>query len=166
MRALVTVFAALAFAAPASGGVQLGIFGPLPRFQSLTGQHSDVGHVIFGWGQATFSQLIPQLGEMPMIGFGADTITPLAIARGGGDSYLVALNRAAADFGRPIYIRPMGEMNGHWNPYCAYDKNGTPRNVAHSTLAFRRAFARIYLIVHGGPAAKINGELRKLKLPR
>jgi hypothetical protein len=167
VRFLAVALAMLAFATPASAGVQLGIFGPLPRFQSLTGQQSEVGHVIFGWGQATFSQLIPQLGDMPMIGFssGDDAITPLAIARGGGDPYLFALNEAAASFGNPMYIRPLGEMNGHWNAYCAYNKNGTPRNAAHSTLAFQRAFARIYLIVHGGAAATINAELRKLELP-
>jgi hypothetical protein len=160
--------ASLVFASPACAGVQLGVFGPLPRFQSLTGQQSDVGHVIFGWGQATFSQLMPQLGEMPMIGFdtGADAITPLAIARGAGDTYLFALNGSAAAFARPIYVRPMGEMNGHWNPYSAYDHNGSARDAAHSSAAFRRAFARIYLIVHGGPAARINAELRKLQLPQ
>jgi hypothetical protein len=166
--ALAALTLALSASAPAaSSRPRLGVFGPIDRFHGLTGQRSQVGHVIFGWGQATFAQLIPQLGEMPMIGFdtGNDAITPLAIARGRGDTYLFELNQAAAAFGRPIYIRPMGEMNGHWNAYCAYNRNGTPRDAAHSTLAFRQAFARIYLIVHGGPATRINAALRKLGLP-
>ena len=57
----------------------------------------------------------------------------------------------------------MGEMNGHWNPYCAFNQNGSSRGAAHSTAAFRKAFARIYLIMHGGPA--VNARLRALKLP-
>jgi hypothetical protein len=164
---LLTLALALVLVPGATAKPLLGIFGPIDRFNSLTGQDSEVGHVIFGWGQATFSQLLPQMGEMPMIGFdtGRNAITPLTIARGGGDSYLFALNQAAADFGRPMYVRPMAEMNGHWNPYCAFNRNGTPRDPAHATTAFRKAFARIYLIVHGGPAAVVDAKLRALGLP-
>src|SRR5437868_12103302 len=25
---------------------------------------------------------------------------------------------------RPVYLRPFGEMNGHWNTYCAYTASG------------------------------------------
>jgi len=56
-------------------------------------------------------------------------------------------------------------MNGHWNSYCAYTKSGRSKGAAYSTAAFRKAFARIYLIVHGGPAATINARLAALKLP-
>ena len=34
-------------------------------------------------------------------------------------------------------------MNGHWNPYSAYNEDGTSRGPDHSTAAFRKAFARI-----------------------
>ena len=43
-------------------------------------------------------------------------------------------------------------MNGHWNPYSAYNANGTPRDRGHSTKNFRRAWQRIVLIVRGGTA--------------
>ena len=61
-----------------------------------------------------------------MLGFGtgqgsAESITPLAIARGGGDTFLLAMSQSARDLQRAVYIRPLGEMNGHWNPYCAYN---------------------------------------------
>ena len=49
--------------------VQLGIFGNIGRIQALTGQQTQVGHVIVGWGQDTFDQLWPLLGPMPMLGF-------------------------------------------------------------------------------------------------
>jgi hypothetical protein len=112
----------LAPGASARGSTQLGVFGNLDRFASLTGQHSQVGHVIVGWGQSTFSQIWPTLGPMPMLGFGsgagsgAESITPLEIAHGQGDGYLLAMSASARSLGRPVYIRPLPEMNGHWNP--------------------------------------------------
>jgi hypothetical protein len=57
----------------------------------------------------------------------------------------------------------MGEMNGHWNAYSAFEQNGRARDRDHSTAAFRRAFARIYLIVHGG--SSVNAKLRRLGEP-
>src|SRR5207302_477194 len=69
---------------------------------------------------------------------------------------------ALHDWNRPVYVRPLAEMNGHWNDYCAYNADGTARGADHSTAAFRKAFARIYLIVHGGP--QVNGQLASLGL--
>src|SRR3954470_12608905 len=103
-----------AVAAHRTAPVQLGIFGNINRIQVLTGQQSQVGHVIVGWGQNTFDQIWPTLGPVPMLGFstGQDVITPLAIARGGGDAFLLEMSQSARALGRPVYIRPMGEMNG------------------------------------------------------
>ena len=168
IRAVIAAMALL-FAPGAAGATQLGIYGNIDRFASLTGQHSEVGHVIVGWGQSTFSQIWPTLGPEPMLGFGtgpgssAESITPLDIARGRGDGYLLEMSASARGLGKPVYIRPLPEMNGHWNPYCAYNANGTPRGATHSTAAFRAAFARIYLIMHGGP--QVNAQLRRLHLP-
>ena len=58
----------------------------------------------------------------------------------------------------------MGEMNGHWNPYCAYTASGRPKGASHSTAAFRKAFARIYVILHGGTMDEMNAKLRRLGL--
>ena len=155
----------------------LGIFGDPVRFEQLTGQRSSVRHVILGWNQGLtwgkpLGQLVPTLGPVPMIGVGTksgwpnptEAITPLGIAQGKGDAYLVALNRAIAAFeGERIYLRPLGEMNGHWNAYCAFTKTGASKGPQYATTAFRRAFARIYLIVHGGQA--VNARLKSLGLP-
>ena len=166
---LVVVLAALVLVPAAGSATQLGIYGNLDRFESLTGQHSQVGHVIVGWGQTTFPQIWPTLGPVPMLGFGtgtgggAESISPLDIARGRGDSFLLAMSTSARELKRAVYIRPLPEMNGHWNPYCAYNTNGSSRGSTHSTAAFRKAFARIYLIMHGGP--NVNARLRALHLP-
>ena len=31
----------------------------------------------------------------------------------------------------------MPEMNGHWNPYCAYNANGSRRGGDHATSDFQ-----------------------------
>jgi hypothetical protein len=56
-------------------------------------------------------------------------------------------------------------MNGHWNPYSAYNANGTLRGKSHSQKNFRRAFKRIYLILHGGDRETINQRLASSGMP-
>ncbi|HSP71831.1 MAG TPA: hypothetical protein VLN26_05630 [Gaiellaceae bacterium] len=170
---------ALGLAAPAAARTPplLGIRGDAARFADLTGQRSTVVHQIVGWGQGQawgsgFAQLLGTMGDVPMLGIGtsakwpsrAEAITPHGIAFGQGDGYLVALNRAIADFAKPLYIRPLGEMNGHWNLYCAFTKAGKAK-PRHSTADFRKAFARIYLILHGGDVAAVDAKLKRLGLP-
>jgi hypothetical protein len=169
-RALTAGLVLLALSAGGSGTaagprVMLGVLGPDDRFHALTGQQSAVKHEIFAFGQSSFHQVFDEHGPAPMIGFGASGITPRDIAQGGGDSFLFALNAYAASLPGPVFVRPMGEMNGHWNPYCAYNQDGSSRGPKFSTAAFRNAFARIYVIVHGGPKAAINARLRKIGLP-
>jgi hypothetical protein len=145
--------------------IMLGVLGPHDRFESLTGQRSVVKHEIFAFGQASFHQVFAPEGPAPMIGFGATGIAPLDIARGRGDSFLIALNAYANSVKGLVFVRPMGEMNGHWNPYCAFNRDGSSRGPRYSTAAFKKAFARIYLVAHGGPKAAINAQLRRLGLP-
>jgi hypothetical protein len=174
----VVLLAAAAVVLPASASTNprlLGIKGDVVRFQTLTGQDSQVRHVIVGWGQgqtwgSQFPALFQMLGGIPMIGLstggrgGTEAITPQQIALGHGDAYLVALNSAINGWGREIYIRPFGEMNGYWNTVCAYTKSGAVK-PGHQTSWFRKAFARVYLIVHGGPVADIDAKLKALGVP-
>ncbi len=175
MRRLTAVVLCALVVAPAAGARPLfGVLGSISRFESLTGQRPQVGHLIVGWGQgatwgAKFARLFGTMGEVPMLGFGTsvggrEAITPAQIAAGKGDAYLVAINAAIATRAGPIYIRPMGEMNGYWNAYCAFTKEGRAKR-GHSTADFKKAFARIYLIVHGGPAVVVNAKLHRLGLP-
>jgi len=164
-----TASASTSPAHPASVLLSLGVLGNSQRFQSLTGQRSTTGHLIVGWGQGAgfgsdFSSLFATMGQLPMLGINTGSaISPGEIGRGRGDDYLIALNRAIAAWAKPIYIRPLPEMNGHWNAYCAFNSNGSPRGADYSTANYRKAFARIYLIVHGGGA--VNRRLRALGLP-
>jgi hypothetical protein len=146
--------------------VLLGLLGGRERFDRLTGQHTVVGHVIAGWGQGPVSRILDALGEIPMLALKTGgTMTSRDIALGKGDGFLAELNHAVAEHGGRVFIRPLPEMNGHWNDYCAFEQDGSSRGPSHSTGAFRNAFARIYLLVHGGPLQAVNARLRRLGLP-
>ena len=172
--ALLGLAFALVAIAPAAGApskpqarVLLGVLGEPTRFQQLTGQRSDVEHSFIGWHQPnTIPKLLGRLAPLPLIAIKTGGImSPLDVAQGRGDGFLLALNSALAGFGQRVYVRPMPEMNGHWNEYCAYNESGSSRGPRYSTAAFRRAFARIALISRGGPASELNPRLRKLGGP-
>jgi hypothetical protein len=144
--------------------VQLGILGSADRFQQLTGQRSTVRHVFVGWHQgAALPRILDGLKPVPMLAIKSGSLSMLDIAQGRGDSFLVQLNSTLAGFGKRVYVRPMPEMNGHWNEYCAFNRDGSSRGPRFSTAAFRKAFARIAVIARGGPS--VNAKLRKLGLP-
>jgi hypothetical protein len=99
-------------------------------------------------------------------GSGPERITPRQIAKGRGDHYIVRLNQSISASHQVVYIRPFPEMNGHWNPYSAYNADGSSRGNSHSTESFRKAWQRIVLIVRGGKVSKINHKLRNRHMPR
>ncbi len=99
-------------------------------------------------------------------GDGHEIITPRAIAQGGGDEYLIRLNRLFHEKEMRAYIRPLGEPNRCLNVYAAYDCAGAARDAAHKPRWYKLAFRRIYVIVHGGGKAKtINRRLAEAGLP-
>jgi PKD repeat protein len=160
----------------AGSGRLLGITGNLARFQGQTGQASTVDQAFLGWEQgrsygSSFAVLFQTHAPIPMIHLGTkgrngrEAITPGGIASGQGDAYLVALNEAIAVWGKGIYIRPMAEMNSSATAYAGYLANGQPRDAAHSPASYRKAFARIYVILHGGAASAVNAKLQQLGLP-
>jgi hypothetical protein len=148
---------------PGQTRLALGVLGDPARFHALTGQLTTSRLLVAGWGVTNFDQLFGMMGPRPMFGINATSISPAQIADGSGDGFLVALNQALARLGRPVYVRPLAEMNGHWNAYCAYGDDGRPRGAAYSTAEFRKAFARIYLAVHGGPG--VAAALQRLGMP-
>ncbi|HEY2327158.1 MAG TPA: hypothetical protein VGH52_06710 [Gaiellaceae bacterium] len=164
---LVALVLGLATSASGSGpGPILGVSGNTARFHSQVNQTSQVDQAFLAWGQgqswgAPFQVLFQSLGPIPMIHLGTNAkgsktkqaITPAQIAAGVGDGYLGAINAAVSQWGQAIYVRPMGEMNN--------------RGVLWFTSPeiYRKAFQRIYLIVHGGDAATINSKLKSLGMP-
>ena len=166
------VLAAAGSAQPNVSKLLLGITGDPGRFQSQTGQKSAIKHVFLGWQQGMtwgtrIEVFLPQLTPIPMIHLGIGgpgavrvaRITMQQIANGQGDAYLLHLNKAFSDFGSLVYVRPMAEMNADKALYNS--SNG----AGFSPQWYRLAFARIHLILHGGPRPAINNALRRLGLP-
>jgi hypothetical protein len=95
-----------------------------------------------------------------------EMITPAALANGAGDAWLIGLNRALAASANITYIRLMAEMDGYWNPYSAFNQDGSPRDAAHTAAWYRSAWKRVTLIMRGGSLMHIDAVLRRLGLPR
>jgi hypothetical protein len=166
------VLAGSAAGRPVVAKLVLGIAGDPARFQGQTGQQSAVKHIFLGWQQGMswgtrMEVFLPQLTPIPMLHLGIGgpgavrraRITMQQIAGGQGDAYMIYLNKAISDFGSLVYVRPMAEIN---NPNTLY---ASSRGAGFSPQAYRLAFARIYLVLHGGPRAAINAALRRLGLP-
>jgi hypothetical protein len=169
---------ALALAPAAAARPLLGVAGDVGHFAAVTGQNGATTHTYLGWGQgqtwgSTFDRVFTKLGTAPLVSITTfqwpsrrSVLTPRQIALGAGDSYLEAFNAAIARAHRDVfYVRPLGEMTGWWNPWCAYTRTGRAKGPAYSTRMFRKAFARMYLILHGGSAAQLNVRLARLGLP-
>jgi hypothetical protein len=67
--------------------------------------------------------------------------------------------------GPRFYVRPFPEMNAHWSGTSAYNRDGTRRDAAHSTLWTRKAFARIAVVLRGGTRDVVSASLGKVGLP-
>jgi hypothetical protein len=166
------------FASGASGAVNkplLGVSGNADHFQSQTGQKSVVRQAFLSWDQgntwgAPFAMLFHRLAPVPLIHIGtrarpprntSEAISPMGIAKGQGDAYLIAMNNAISAWGRLVYVRPMAEMNNPVNLYSYEHK----RDSAHDPGAYRQAFCRVYVLLHGGSAAAMTSTLHKLGMP-
>jgi hypothetical protein len=145
------------------------------HFQRQVGSHPAVLNEFFRWRtplttgalqrwRASGSRGFISLSTAP--GGEPEMIRPGQIARGLGDRYILRLNQSIARSGQTVYIRLMGEMNGYWNPYCAFNADGTPRRPGHSTKSYRKAWQRFTIIIRGGMVRAINRRLLALGMPR
>ncbi len=145
------------------------------RFAKRVGAHPAVLQAFYHWDtplttgalkrwRKTRTRGVLSLSTAP--GDGSERISPRAIAKGKGDRYIVRLNQSIARSKQVVYLRLFPEMNGHWNPYSAYNADGSGRGRSHSTKNFRRAWQRTALIVRGGRRSRINNKLRHRHMPR
>ena len=159
--------------APPAGTIALGVAGrsTVGDYVAATGRKPSIfqtfimfrGSVDYAFERARGLDAAPMLHISTADGPGTrEVVTPKGIAQGEVDGWLVGLQRRAADVGGPVYVRLMGEMNGHWNQYSAYGPGGK-RNEAHSTRWFRRAWRRVAIILRGGP--DVDARLAAQHLP-
>jgi hypothetical protein len=173
LLATIAVLLTLATAPVASARVILGVLGDADRFAVQTGQDSQTHHTFMSFDQGgNLAQIVSTMGPIPLLALNAgaygahESATPQGLAMGRNDQFLFQLNaQIDAWSGDRFYVRPFPEMNGHWESTCAYNKNGTPRDAAHSTRWNRKALARIAVVLRGGTQAQINAKLAKLGLP-
>jgi hypothetical protein len=145
---------------------------PVAEYVHAVGKHPPVYEVFSAWGEylpGIFQAAAAARARLMIhvtTAFGArEAITPGGIARGDGDRWLIALNRAMYQSARITYIRLMAEMDADWNPYGAFNADGSRRNAAHSTASFKRAWKRVTLILRGGTLHGIDAELRHVGMP-
>jgi hypothetical protein len=151
-----------------TGGTSIG------HYERMVGKHPAVFETFMTWntptswltypGGAFRARLALHLSTAP--GYGKPgVISPMGIALGWSDRFLISLGSDLAKSRRIVYLRLMAEMNGHWNPYSAFAGDGSPRGGDHSARFYILAWRRTVLILRGGPVALINRRLRVLRLP-
>jgi hypothetical protein len=169
-----TVLVACVAPVSAQAAVSVGAYGNTARFDRLTGQRTESGLVFLGWDQgrtwgSNYAFFLNRLGDRPHIALHPEgrgrTLTPSAIALGRGDAHMIGLAQAIDASGKPVIIRPLAEMNNSKNPYCAFTPAGGRRGAAYSSRWYRKAFQRIYILMHGGTAQAMTARLRSLGLP-
>lgn len=144
-------------------------------FSDQVNEHSAVLQSFYHWGvpvgtgalqrwRRTRTRGVLSLSTAP--GGQPEVIDPKEVAKGRGDDYILSLNGAIGKSKQVVYIRLFPEMNGHWNPYSAFNADGSPRGTDHSTRWFKKAWQRFALIIRGGSRKSINERLRRAHLPR
>ena len=166
--------------APASGKVFFGVTdtGEVEGFQDFRntiGRKPAVIQTFHPWGNS-LSKALPRWRKVrarPMLHIttkgddGTELITPLQIANGRGDDYLIRLNRTLSRNRVLTYIRPLGEPNRCLNYYAGVDCSGNIRGGHYSFEYYRDAFRRIATVIRGGGSrSRINSRLRELGLPK
>ena len=159
---------------PPAGKVYAGITAGEPQtYERQTSAHASIFQEFITWG-GTFDWALASadqnrsrsmLAIQTITPSGGEVTSPGAIARGQSDAWLQSFASYLAQRGQPVYLRLFAEMDAYWNPYSAYNQNGSYRGRDHSTQAFRQAWRRITLILRGGPLTSINAKLRALRMP-
>jgi hypothetical protein len=144
-------------------------------FRKLVGAHPAVLEDFYHWGtplttgallrwDQTDTRGVLSLSTAP--GGLPEVVSPGQIASGKFDDYILGLNRSIANSKQVVYLRLFPEMNGSWNPYCAFNPDGSRRGSNHTTGKFKKAWRRIVVIMRGGKRARINDRLRRLGMAR
>ena len=161
---------------PPAGKVWHGVAsgGDLADFQRRTGQRPAVWQQWLVWngGHRFAIRRAEESGTRLMLHLSTarhqnqpGVISPGGIARGAGDGYLLRLNRALAEHGRPVYLRLMAEMNNCDLAYSSHGCNGRRRGADHAPARFKQAWRRTVVVLRGGHVASINARLHRLGLP-
>ncbi len=152
-----------------------GINSQFTEFSELVGKHppvietfkawgAELGATVRRWQKAEARPILHISTADPNTG--EELIDPREIANGYGDYYLIGLNYLFWSQGIRAYVRPLGEPNRCLNVYASYDCEGKLRGAEHKPYWYKKAFRRMYILLHGGgKTAKIDAKLEKAGLP-
>jgi hypothetical protein len=166
---------------PAFGKVRLGVYSlDDARFQETVGKAHLLRSSYLKWGdgvnwdggRSLKSRLLSHAndGTTPVWHISNTTsaggvLSLRDIATGVGDPYLLEMSSQLNVSRQVVMVRIMAEMNTWWNPYSAYKQSGAPRSDEYAPAAYRNAWARIALVLHGGNVGGINRALDARGLP-
>ncbi len=186
MRALLGLAAAVLGLLPASAAgrawvppghhIYAGLTGgtTIVPFEHMVHKHPPVFELYMTWNTPTAWLAAPDRSFRSRLALHISTsrgygepgvISPQAIALGQSDRFLLNLGRNLAHSGRVVYIRLMGEPNGYWNAYAAFNADGSSRGAQNAPAWYVQAWRRSVLILRGGRVRAINRRLRALRLP-
>jgi hypothetical protein len=136
----------------------------LSDFVRRTGHKPAVWEQFVSWNHSTrwAIRLAEQNGTRLMLSLStapgqdqAGSISPAAIAAGRGDRWLLGLRDDLENFGGPVYLRFLGEMNNCHNAYAPMSCSGASRGSAYSARAFIRAWKHVHELMHGANVAMV-----------
>jgi hypothetical protein len=145
---------------------------PIAGYTGIVGKHAAIYQEFVAWGQwlpgITEDAKVNHSRLMMMVTtrFGAENmISPLGMASGAGDQWLIGLGQQLYASGNITYLRLMAEMNNCNNAYAAENCDGSSRGPQYSSAAFKQAWRRVALIMRGGVVGLIDRRLGALHMP-
>lgn len=161
---------------PPRGHIYAGLTGgtTIVPFERMVHKHPPVFELYITWDTPTRWLSAPDPSFRSRLALHISTskgygepgvISPEGIAVGKSDWFLMDLGRNLDHSGRVVYIRLMGEPNGYWNAYAAFNADGSSRGPQNAPAWYVQAWRRSVLILRGGPVRRINRRLRSLGLP-
>ena len=125
---------------PPAGKMYAGITAGDPAtYEQQTHSHAAVFQEFITWGGTINWALTPadqnrsraMLAIQTITPEGGEVVSPGDIAQGRADGWIEWLGAQLAQRGQPVYVRLFAEMDAYWNPYSAYNENGTFRGTDH-----------------------------------
>jgi hypothetical protein len=112
------------------------------EFEALIGRKLEIDMRYHGWSTAWPTEMETwdaNEGRIPMVTWGSPDSGPTLaqINSGSQDDWLAERAEAARDLGRPVFLRPLWEMNGNWSAWDGAH-NG------HDPSAFIAAWRRMH----------------------
>ena len=101
------------------------------EFEALVGRRLDIDMRYHGWSTAwptAMEKWDVSEGRIPMVTWGSPAGGPslVEITNGSQDGWLAARAQATREWGKPVFLRPLWEMNGNWSSWDGVHNGHAP----------------------------------------